>query len=319
MESLENIYDTIIIGSGPAGLGAAIYALRFNMKVLVIGREFGGLITTTHIVENYPGFPSISGYDLMQQFKAHCASLNAEIVEDEVMDIRFENGIFRLTCDFNEYFGKSIIYATGGKHRKLGVPGEDQYSGRGLSYCATCDGPLFKGKEVAVVGGSDSAAKEALFLSEHASKVYIIYRRQEIHPEPINKRRVEANPKIEIIPNTEITEIRGGDFVTSVVFQDGTQFPVEGVFVEIGEDPMSDLAKRLGVETNENGEILIDKASQTNIPGFFAAGDVTSQIYKQAITGVAEGVTAAYSAYTYINEGKCEESSPACTDYEIDE
>ncbi len=298
---MENIYDTIIIGSGPAGLGAAIYALRFNMKVIVIGKEFGGLITTTNIVENYPGFPSIAGFDLMQQFKAHCDSLNAQIVDDEVIEIQQKNKHFHVKCGFGEYKGKTIIYATGGKHRKLGVPGEEQFAGKGVSYCATCDGPLFKDKVLAVVGGSDSAAKDALFLSEHASKVYIIYRRQEIRAEPINKQRVAKNPKIKIIPNTVVKEIKGKDFATGVIFQDGTEFPLDGIFIEIGADPASELAKRLGVRTNDKGEIVINTASETNIPGFYAAGDVTQQIYKQAITGVAEGVIAAFSAYTYIN------------------
>jgi len=298
---MENVHDTIIIGSGPAGLGAAIYALRFNMKIIVIGKEFGGLITTTNIVENYPGFPNISGFDLMQQFKAHCDSLNAKIVDDEVVDIQQVNKLFRVKCGFGEYIGKTIIYAAGGKHRKLGIPGEEDFTGKGVSYCATCDGPLFKGKILAVVGGSDSAAKDALFLSEHASKVYVIYRRQEIRAEPINKQRVAKNPKITIVPNTMVTRVKGQDFVTGVVFQDGTEFPLDGLFIEIGSDPASELAKRIGVHTNEKGEILINHASETNIPGFFAAGDVTQQIYKQAITGVAEGVIAAFSAYTFIN------------------
>ncbi len=298
---MENVYDTIIIGSGPAGLGAAIYTLRFNMKVIVIGKEFGGLITTTDTVENYPGFPRISGFDLMQQFKAHCDSINAQIVDDEVLDIQISNKLFRVKCGFGDYVGKTIIYATGGKHRKLGVPGEAEFTGKGVSYCATCDGPLFKGKILGVVGGSDSAAKDALFLSEHASKVYIIYRRQEIRAEPINKVRVAKNPKIEVIPETIVKKIKGEDFVTHVVFQDGKEFPLDGVFIEIGADPASELAKRLGVKTNEKGEIIINTASETNIPGFYAAGDVTQQIYKQAITGVAEGVIAAFSAYTFIN------------------
>ncbi len=298
---MENIYDTIIIGSGPAGLGAAVYALRFNMKVIVIGKEFGGLITTTNVVENYPGFASISGYDLMQQFKAHCDSLNAQIVDDEVLDIKLEKKLFYVKCGFGDYVGKTIIYATGGKHRKLCVPGEEEYNGKGVSYCATCDGPLFKGKVLGVIGGSDSAAKDALFLSEHASKVYIIYRRQEIRPEPINKERVAKNPKIKIIPNTQVKEIKGGDFVTHVVFQDGKEFPLDGVFIEIGADPASDLAKKIGVRTNDRNEIIINNKSETNISGFYAAGDVTHQIYKQAITGVAEGVIAAFSAYTFIN------------------
>jgi thioredoxin reductase (NADPH) len=170
-----------------------------------------------------------------------------------------------------------------------------------VSYCATCDGPLFKDKVLAVVGGSDSAAKDALFLSEHASKVYIIYRRQEIRAEPINKQRVAKNPKIKIIPNTVVKEIKGKDFATEVVFQDGTEFPLDGIFIEIGTDPASELAKRIGVHTNDKGEIIINNASETNIPGFFAAGDVTQQTYKQAITGVAEGVIAAFSAYTFVN------------------
>ena len=185
---------------------------------------------------------------------------------------------------------------------KLGIPGEEEYAGRGVSYCATCDGPFYKDKVVCVIGGSDSAAKEALFLAQNTKKVYIIYRGEDIRAEPINKKRVFDNKKIEIIYKTNVVEIKGEGNVKSVVFDNGNEFLVDGVFVEIGSIPNSDLAKRIGVETNEKGEIKINRKSETNITGIFAAGDVADAPFKQAITGVSEGVIAAYSAFDYVKE-----------------
>lgn len=302
----NKVWDLIILGLGPAGLGCAIYAGRFDIDVLVIGKTYGGLITTTHIVENYPGITSVSGSELMEMFRDHINSLNIPYITDEIRDIQKEKDIFVLSSFFQKFRAKTLCFATGSERRKLEAPGEEQYSGRGVSYCATCDGPFFKDKKVAVIGGSDSAAKEALFLSKHASKVYIIYRRDEIRAEPINKKRVFDADNIEIIYNTNIVEIKGEENVNSVIFDKGEEFEVEGVFIEIGSIPNSELAKKIGVETNQKEEIIIDRKSQTNIPGIFAAGDVGNAPFKQAVTGVSEGVIGAYSTFDYLKNKEIE-------------
>ncbi len=302
MESIdfEKTYDLIVLGGGPAAIGCAIYAARFAMDVLVVGKTFGGLIATTHIVENYPAITSISGQGLMDMFKDHMDSLNIPYISDEIRSIDKVDDFFELHSFFQKFKAYSICIATGSEKRKLGIPGEEEFVGRGVSYCATCDGPFYRGKIVSVIGGSDSAAKEALFLTQNAKKVYIIYRGEEIRAEPINKKRVHENDKIEIINNTNIIEIKGDTSVNSVIFDNGNEFDVNGVFIEIGSVPNSDLAKHLGIKKNEKGEIIINRKSETNIPGIYAAGDVADAPFKQAITGVAEGVIAAYSAFDYI-------------------
>ncbi|GAB4307587.1 MAG: thioredoxin-disulfide reductase [Promethearchaeota archaeon] len=305
--SNETLYDLLVVGAGCAGLAASIYAKRFNMDVLVVGREFGGLIATTHVVENYPGFPSISGAGLVEEFRKHVDSLSVPVLEDEVTKLELrEEGSRRWFVASTAWSGtfkaRTVLLATGTVRRKLGVPGEEEFAGRGVSYCATCDGPLFKGKVLAVVGGSDSAAKEALYLASLAKKVYIFYRRAEIRAEPINKDRVYANSKIEVVPNTNVLEIVGDEVVTGVRLdtRDGI-FPLDGVFIEIGADPANSLVAGLGVELNEKGEVVIDDKSATNMAGLFAAGDVANASYKQAITGVAEGVRAAFTAYELVS------------------
>lgn len=302
----EKIYDIIVLGGGPTAIGCAIYAARFAMNVLIIGKTFGGLITTTHIVENYPGITSVSGPGFMEMFREHMQSLNISYISDEIGSIEKLDDHFILHSFFQKFKAYTICIATGSERRKLGIPGEDEFAGRGVSYCATCDGPFFKDKVVCVIGGSDSAAKEALFLAQNAKKVYIIYRGEEIRAEPINKKRVYENEKIEIIYKTNITEIRGENSVKKVIFDNGKEFEVDGVFIEIGSFPNSDLAKRIGVNTNEKGEIMINRKSETNIPGIFAAGDVADAPFKQAITGVAEGVIAAYSAFDYLKKMEIE-------------
>jgi len=304
MEGLdpEKIYDLIVLGGGPTAIGCAIYAARFAMDVLVIGKIFGGLIATTHLVENYPGITSTSGQGLMDMFKEHMNSLSIPYITDEIRSIEKADDHFILHSFFQKFKAKSVVIATGSERKKLGIPGEEDFAGRGVSYCATCDGPFYKDKTVCVVGGSDSAAKEALFLSQNVKKVYIIYRGEEIRAEPINKKRVEENHKIEIIYRTNIVEIKGDNTVKSVIFDNDKEFEIDGVFIEVGSIPNSDLAKHIGVETNEKDEIIINRKSETNIPGIFAAGDVADAPFKQAITGVAEGVVAAYSAFDYIKE-----------------
>ncbi len=299
---LEKTYDLIVLGGGPTAIGCAIYAARFAMDVLIIGKTFGGLIATTHLVENYPGITSISGQGLMDMFKDHMDSLRIPYISDEIRNIEKQDDHFVLQSFFQKFKAYSICIATGSKRKKLGIPGEEEFAGRGVSYCATCDGPFYKDKIVCVIGGSDSAAKEALFLSQNTKKVYIIYRGEDIRAEPINKKRVLKNEKIEIIYKTNVIEIKGDGNVKSVSFDNGNQLEVDGVFIEIGSIPNSDLAKKIGVETNKKGEILINRKSETNITGIFAAGDVADAPFKQAITGVSEGVIAAYSAFDYVKE-----------------
>jgi len=315
--SKENNYDFIIIGAGVTGMAAAMYAARLELKTLCLGASsgtelpIGGVITTTNIVENYPGFIKLTGEELAEAIKKHALSYdNVQIKNERVGNIEKTGEGFVIKTKKNEYFGKTILFATGTKWKKLEVPGAMEYEGKGINFCALCDGFLYKNKVVAIIGGSDSAAKDALVLTEHAKKVYIIYRKEKIRAEPVNMKRVEGKIKIgklEIVNNTNVVEIKGGKSVKSVVldreFNGSKELFVEGVFVAIGHIALSDFAKALGVKLNEKGEIMIDhKTSETNINGVYAAGDVADKPFKQAITGVAEGCTAAYSAFEYINK-----------------
>ncbi|NHJ14789.1 MAG: thioredoxin reductase [Candidatus Thorarchaeota archaeon] len=301
------MYDLVVIGAGVTGYSAAMYAARLDMSVAVIGDVDGGTITLTDDVANYPGFIQLTGKELAETIKAHALDYPVYIETGMVEDIfRNKQDLFYVVTSSKTFLAKSILFATGMKERELEVPGHNELRNRGVSYCALCDAPLFKDKIVAVIGGSDSAAKEALLLAKYCSKVYIIYRREKIRPEPINGRRIEAEPKIEIIANTNVTEILGETRVTGVKldnpYNGSTALNLDGIFVAIGGIPYSGLAKKLGVETNKKGEIMIDRSGRTNIEGVYAAGDVVDSEFKQAITGVGEGVQAAYQAYKYVNE-----------------
>lgn len=287
----------IIVGGGCAGLAASIYARRYNMNVLLLSESLGGTITTTHLVENYPGFTSLSGQELADRITDHAKANNVEMkLGDRVSSITKEGNIFKVDA----YEARTVLLATGTTYRKLGIPGEKEFSGRGVSYCATCDAPFFKGKNVIMVGGGDSAVKESLVLASHAKEVTIVYRGEKLRPEPINLKRMEATPNIKVIYKTNLTEILGDQTVTKVKFDTGTEMPTQGVFVEIGRIPLTDMVNNLGVEKNEKGEIKINLMSETNVPGFYAAGDVTDTEWKQAIVGVAEGVKAAYMAFEHV-------------------
>lgn len=228
------------------------------------------------------------------------------MVEDTVTDIKKAVDCFEIFTSGEKFLSKCIIFATGTKHRKLEVPGAGKFENRGVHYCALCDGPFYRDKVVAVIGGGDSAAKEALLLANYAKKVYIIYRGEKIRPEPINAKRIEDNRKIEVITKTNVVEIKGDAKLRSAVldreYRGSRELGVDGLFVAIGGTPLSELARKLGAESNEKGEIKIDRQAKTDVSGVFAAGDVTDTAFKQAITGAAEGVTAAYSAYRYVNE-----------------
>ena len=308
-------YDFIILGAGVAGLAGGMYGARLGLKTLVLGASYGsetpvgGVITTTNIVENYPGFIRLTGTELADKIREHAETYDLVTIKTEKANsLEKSDSEFIVKTDKGEYKCKAILFATGTKWRKLKVPGSVEFENKGIAYCALCDAPLFKGKVVAVVGGSDSAAKDALVLAEHASKVYIIYRGEKIRAEPPNMKRVEES-KIEVINNTNIVEIKGDKFVQSAVldkeYNGSKELNLDGVFVAIGHIALSDLAKNVGVELNEKGEIKINhKTSETNIPGVFAAGDVSDKPFKQAITGVAEACTAAYSTFEYVTKEK---------------
>ncbi len=301
------MHDVIVIGAGPAGLAAGMYAGRLNLRTLIIGEDVGGLIATTQLVENYPGFKQISGEELSERLLEHAEEYGVELVEARATDVERTQEGFRVLTEEGSYPAKALIFATGTRHRKLPAKRAEEYENRGVYYCALCDGPLFRNRTVAVVGGSDSAAKEALLLAEYARRVYIIYRGSRLRGEPPNIRRVEENEKIEVIYRTSILEIKGDRRLRSVVldreYKGSRELELDAVFVAIGGEPQSELAKKLGVETNEKGEIVIDRDSRTNVAGVFAAGDVVASSFKQAIVGVAEGVVAAYSAYRYVTSG----------------
>ena len=305
----DNFYQTIIIGGGPTGLAAAMYAGRLGLKTLVLTKVLGGTIVLTDVVENYPGFKRLTGLELTEILKEHALDYDlVTIKEVEVINIKKIKDSFEVITDEGKFQTKALIFATGTKHRQLDVPGANEFANRGVHYCALCDGPIYKDKIVAVAGGSDSAAKEALVLSSFAKKVYIIYRGEHIHPEPINLIRVNQKKNIEIINKTNVTEIKGDKFVIGVVldnpYKGSKELKLDSVFVSIGLIPLSDLAKKIGVKTNEKGEIIINRKTETNIEGVFAAGDVVDTEFKQAITGAGEGVTAAYSAYEYCEAKK---------------
>lgn len=296
-------YDLIIIGGGCAGYPAAVYASRFNLKTLVIAKEKGGLITTTHLVENYPGFVSLSGPELADKLEEHVKANNVPIENDTVKSVEKDGKHFIVKTELreNEYRAKAVVLATGTKHRHLNAPGEKEFAGRGVSYCATCDGMFFKNKVVGIVGGSDSAAKEAMVLSQNASKVYMFVR-SHLKAEPINADRIRKDEKIEVIEGVNVKEIGGDKLVSHVILDNGEKVDLNGVFIAIGMLPQNDIAKSLGVELNDKGEVIIDKLSTTNVDGVFAAGDVTDAPWKQGIVASAEGSIAAYSAYEYINK-----------------
>ena len=310
---IEN-YEVIVVGMGVTGFAAAMYAGRLGLKTLVIGEFEGGTINYAHEVENYPGFGSISGADLAARIEKHAKDYDIKILKARVQKIEKKGNCFFVTADSKFLQTSAVIFATGSEWRKLEVPGSKEFEGRGVSYCALCDGPLFKKKVVAVVGGSDSAAKEALLLTEYAKKVFIIYRKEKIHPEPATLKQVEEKVKkgkIEIINNTNVIEIKGRKVLESLKFdkpyKKKPELKIDGLFVAIGQISQSSLARNLGVRINDRGEIMINKKSETSADGVFAAGDVTDMPFKQAVIGVSGGVVAAHTAYEYVRKTRvCE-------------
>ena len=299
------IYDIIIIGAGPAGLTAGLYAGRQNSKALVIDKGLaGGLGSEVPMMENYPGFDLISGMELISKMKPQCEKFS-EIRENQIIeDIeKRDDGIYIKTKssigdDFNEYLTKSVILATGASHRHLNVPGENEFLGRGVAYCATCDGMFFVNRNVLMVGGGNSAAQEALYLKNIGCNVKIVHRRDSLRCEHRLEELLQEKG-VEILWNSTIKEIKGDMAVNSVTLvRDGVEeeYETDAVFVAIGDEPSNGLAKQLGVELDENGYIITDKSQSTNVSGVYAAGDITGGV-KQWIVACGEGAVAAISAY----------------------
>jgi thioredoxin reductase (NADPH) len=300
--------NVIIIGSGPAGLTAALYAARANMTPLLIeGHHAGGQLMLTTLVENYPGHrDGIMGPDLMEEMRAQAEKFGTEIIRSHVSDVNVRVQPFVVRTDDAEYQGKTVIIATGASARLLGLPSERTLMGHGVSTCATCDGYFFRGHEIAVVGGGDSAMEEAVFLTKFASKVTLVHRRDTLRASKIMQDKARANPKIAWMLNTEVDEIKDtgkGEVTSMVVRNAGTnahaEVPVSGVFVAIGHTPNTSLF-RGQLEMDPNGYLITHDGAKTSVPGVFACGDVQDHIYRQAVTAAGSGCMAALDAERFI-------------------
>jgi thioredoxin reductase (NADPH) len=303
------IYDLAIIGAGPAGLSASVYASRYGISNVVVGGIVGGLTTQTHEIGNWLGTKEVKGYEFAQNSADHVKSYGTEILPVLVDEVKKEEDIFVLfLSDGKKIEAKTILLAVGSRHRHLGVVGEKEFAGKGVSYCATCDGFFYKGKTVAVVGGNDSAAGAAVHLGDIAEKVFVIYRGEKLRCETFWGNAIEKNPKIKVLYNTNVKEIKGADKVEELVldnpFEDSESLKVDGVFVEIGSEPNLDLAKNLEVALDEEGYILIESDGRTNVKGVWAAGDLTSgsDKFKQIITAASEGAIAAHSIQKFLKK-----------------
>lgn len=288
-------YDLIIIGAGPAGLTAAIYAIRYRLNVLVIGKLIGGIMGEAYKICNYPSYPNITGFELAKKMLQQAKEIGVEIKQEEVVDVK--NG-FEIVTNKNKYFAKKIILAVGSERRKLQLENEKKFMGKGVSYCATCDASFYKDKIVGVVGGSDAALSSALLLSKLAKKVYIIYRQEKFYKaQPAWVEEVKKNKKITSFFNSSITQLIGKERLEKIEINNKKKIDVDGIFVEIGSVPNVELAEKLKVKINSDNYIIVDKKQRTNVAGVFAAGDITDNPLKQIVTACGEGAVAANSAY----------------------
>jgi len=304
----EKIYDLIIIGAGPAGLGASIYASRYKLDHVVIGNEIGGQVVEAAEIENWPGEISISGKTLMEKFQYHAHHLGAKIIQSDVAAVIKKERGFEVVAGKEKYLSKSIILALGMKARKMNVPGEDQFIGKGVSYCATCDAMFFREKDVVVIGGGDAAATAAIHLTEFANKVTLLYR-DSYDFEPAWEEQIKKNANIEMIRCSNVKEIKGNQTVTGIAYdtEDGAkELAVQGIFIEVGTTPGVTIAQNLGVFLDDKGFIIVDQTQATNVEKVYAAGDVTtgSNKFRQIITAVAEGAVAAGSVYRKLKLSK---------------
>lgn len=302
----KQVHKMLIIGSGPAGLAGALYASRANLEPVVFtGMQLGGQVSNTHIVENYPGFPEgIGGPELVDAFQKQAERFGTRVEFDQVTDIDFSVRPFKVTTYGGEYLAETLLLSTGANARTLDIPGEVEFTGRGVSYCATCDGHFFQGKNVLVVGGGDSALEEGLFLTRFAKTVTIVHRREELRAGKLLQARAFNDPKVSFIWNSTLTEIAGEGIVQSVKVKnlktgDESEMPTEGVFIFIGHIPNTELY--IGkLEMDDQGYVVIDKYMQTSIPGVYAAGEVADSHFRQVITSAGMGAAAAMQAIHYL-------------------
>lgn len=301
------IRELIIIGAGPAGMSAGIYAARSALSPLIIESQMpGGQVALTDFIENYPAFPNgMSGQELTKLMEEQCNNFNVEFMNFVQVDfVEKENKIFKLKTNQGDFFAKTVIVATGASPAELGIPGESEFKGRGVSYCATCDGPLFKDKDILVVGGGDSAVQEAIYLAKFVSSLKIVHRRDELRAGKMLQEKAFKNPKIDILWNSNLLEINGKDLVErAVIFNNKTnqkrEIRIDGVFMYVGFEPNSSLVRNL-VEMDKLGGIITDHKMRTSTAGLFAAGDVRNTPLRQVVTAVSDGAIAAINAEEYL-------------------
>ena len=300
------MYDIIIIGSGPAGLSAAIYAQRACLDTIVIEKNgiSGGQVLNTWEVDNYPGFPGVTGFELSRQFREHANKLGARVVQDEVVQVELSGNVKKVVCEEETYEARCVILASGAHHRTLEVPGEEELRGAGVSYCATCDGAFFRGRTVAVVGGGDAALEDAIFLARMCEKVYIVHRRDKLRGAKRLQERLQVLENIEFVWNSETVAIEGNAQVEALRLRqtqtgEERRLDVDGVFIAVGIAPESELyAGQL--ELDEQGYIRADESGQTSVPGVFAAGDVRTKALRQILTAASDGANCVASAERYL-------------------
>jgi thioredoxin reductase (NADPH) len=296
-EKMKKKYDLVIIGSGPGGLTAGIYAARYNMNFIVIGEIPGGMIAEAHKVCNYPSQNNISGFELTQKMVEHLKELEGEIIQEKVLEVKKEKNGFKVKTKNDEYTAKKVIIGTGRVKGELGVKGEKEFKGKGVSYCATCDGPFYRDKIVGVVGGGNSAITAALLLSEHSKQVYVIHRGDGFpKAEPAWLEQMQEDKKIKTIFKSEVEEIYGKDFIEGVKLSTGKDLKLDGIFIEIGSFPQPKCLGNLKIK-RDGKYIAVDEKQKTSVPNLLAVGDITNNVLKQAITAAAEGAVAATTAY----------------------
>lgn len=300
------MYDMIIIGSGAAGLAAAIYGMRARLSTIIIEKQpmSGGQIINTYDVDNYPGLPGIGGFDLAMKFREHADALGAQFVTEQVQSVELSGATKKVVTDANTYEGRTVVIATGATHRKLQIPGEKKLTGMGVSYCATCDGAFFRGKEVAVIGGGDVALEDALFLARGCSKVYLIHRRDTFRGAKVLQEKVFATENIEILWDTVPEEIKGEQQVEALSLsnkktKETSEISVQGVFVAVGIEPNTELFSGI-LDMDESGYIKAGEEGVTSMPGVFAAGDVRTKQLRQIVTAAADGANAVTSVERYL-------------------
>lgn len=301
------MYDLIIIGSGPAGLTASIYAQRAMLNTLILERMpmSGGQVINTYEVDNYPGLPGIDGFSLAMKLREHAEKLGAEFAMDEVLSVTEENGIKKLHGKEADYEAKALILAMGAGYRALGIPGEAEMKGHGVSNCATCDGAFFRGKDVAVIGGGDVAVEDAIYLARMCNKVYVVHRRDELRADKILQKELLSLPNVEMVWNSNAVEVIGENTPSALKVKnkltgEERELPVSGVFVAVGIIPETAAVKGF-VELNEGGYVIAGENTETSVPGVFAAGDLRTTVMRQIITACADGAVAVQGAERYIS------------------